>query len=410
MATIVFFSWQSDRQGRNFIEKALQAAIDRISQDVKLEEPERDKLQLDRDTKDVPGSPAIFETILRKIGNAAIFVADLTFVGKSIAGDLLPNPNVLLEYGYALRALTDNRIIAVMNTAHGEPSELPFDLITKRFPVTYLLPDDADDATRTKVREKLSQDLEYHLRLILDSEEYRQSLPKPPEPPKPVYRQAKDGLARFRAKSEPIGYMRDAMSTMRQMKGAPVFLTNGTAAWLRLMPASPIEPWDLNKVENIVLSLGATSFYEAPEPPQKVRAIDGWGLARTVRPDDPATSLVFLFTDAEIWSTNTYFATVQENIIFVEGNRFIQTLDFFVEFLKRNNVPFPYRWEAGIEGLIDYYLPSQYGVGFGPGPSVAKAVYKDGIIDEGESAAEALKPFFKELYAAFGTTPDYSRR
>ncbi len=118
MATTVFFSWQSDRPGRNFIEKALQSAIDRISQDVKLDEPERGKLILDRDTKNIPGSPSIFETILKTIANAAIFVADVTFVGKTIEGDLLPNPNVLLEYGYALRALGENRIIAVMNIAH----------------------------------------------------------------------------------------------------------------------------------------------------------------------------------------------------------------------------------------------------------------------------------------------------
>ena len=242
MPTTVFFSWQSDRPGRNFIEKALQSAIDRISQDVKLDEPERNKLILDRDTKNVPGSPSIFETLLRKIANAAIFVADVTFVGKSIDGDLVPNPNVLLEYGYALRALGDNRIIAVMNTAHGKPSELPFDLTAKRYPEGYDLPDDASDETRTKVRQSLSKALEGHLRLILESEEYLASIPKPPAPTAGIYREPLDGRARLRAEGQPLGFNRPAFAHLTGAKAAKIFLDDGPAMWLRVGPQKPIEP------------------------------------------------------------------------------------------------------------------------------------------------------------------------
>lgn len=410
MAISVFFSWQSDRPGRNFIEKALQTAIRDISADIELYEALRADIQLDKDTLNVPGSPAIFETILKKIDRAAIFVADLTFVGKSIDGELLPNPNVLLEYGFALKALGDTRIVAVINTVHGEPSSLPFDLKSKRFPIKYALADDADQQTRTKVREQLSKDLEEALKLILSSPEYKASLPQPPQPPPPQYRQPRDGMARFRPKGEPIGYMRDAMAQARQLKGNPVYLANGTAAWLRLMPQNPVTPWDLGNVKNLTQQLAVSTFYEAPEPPQETRGIDGWGFCRTLRADDAASSVVFLFTDAEIWTINTYYANVQEDVIFVEQNRFVQTLEFFVEFLTRRQVPPPYRWLAGIEGLLDRYLPSQYGVGVGPGPSAAKTVYREGILKQGESAEEALNPFFAELYAAFGTDRTFGRR
>src|SRR5271170_2987633 len=117
----VFFSWQSDRGGkdRNFIERALEIATLRISQDLEVDEDPRDRVELDRDTQGVPGSPQIFDTIRKKIEAAAAFVADLTFVSTRPNGDPSPNPKVLIEYGYALKALTTNRIIGVMNATFG---------------------------------------------------------------------------------------------------------------------------------------------------------------------------------------------------------------------------------------------------------------------------------------------------
>ena len=89
-ATTVFFSWQSDTgtsEGRNFIERALEMAVKRISNELQVEEAPRGPLQIDKDTKDVPGSPPIFETIRRKIDAAAIFIPDLSFVAKRPNGD-----------------------------------------------------------------------------------------------------------------------------------------------------------------------------------------------------------------------------------------------------------------------------------------------------------------------------------
>src|ERR1017187_3944901 len=119
----VFYSWQSDLPNainRGFIEKALEKAIKRIGSNATLNPASR--VELDKDTQGVSGSPPIAETILAKIENCAAFVADLTFVGESLpqlkskreAVRQVPNPNVLIEYGYALRARGDRRIVAVM--------------------------------------------------------------------------------------------------------------------------------------------------------------------------------------------------------------------------------------------------------------------------------------------------------
>jgi hypothetical protein len=95
MPSTVFFSWQADTEtkvGRNFIERALERATARIGGDANVEEAVRD-LSVDRDTKDVPGSPPIVDTIFRKSDSAAVFVPDLTFVGDRLDGRRTPNPN-----------------------------------------------------------------------------------------------------------------------------------------------------------------------------------------------------------------------------------------------------------------------------------------------------------------------------
>lgn len=187
MSRTVFFSWQSDtssREGRNLIEKALEAAVSKIADNAELEEAVREGLQVDKDTKGVPGSPPIFATILEKIDRAAVFVADLTFVGKCSDGTPTPNPNVLIEYGWALKSLGHPRMLAVMNEAHGAPTResMPFDLAHHRFPITYKVADGASDAVRVEERDKLANTFENALKAVFASPEFKASLPKKPEP------------------------------------------------------------------------------------------------------------------------------------------------------------------------------------------------------------------------------------
>ena len=80
-------------------------------------------MAVDRDTLDVPGMPPIMETIFGKIDRASVFLADLTYVAERAGGGRTPNPNVCIEHGYALKALSWRRVIAVMNTAMGHPDQ-----------------------------------------------------------------------------------------------------------------------------------------------------------------------------------------------------------------------------------------------------------------------------------------------
>jgi hypothetical protein len=178
MNRTVFFSWQVDRpsrEGRNLIEKALEKAISGIAHGATVEQAERQRLVVDKDTKGVPGSPPIFTTILGKIEKAAVFVPDLTFVATRPDGRPTPNPNILIEYGWALKALGYRRIIPVMNVAYGVPSaeSMPFDLASLRFPITYNVPTDSADALRRAEREQLSTKLELALKEVLESDDIK---------------------------------------------------------------------------------------------------------------------------------------------------------------------------------------------------------------------------------------------
>lgn len=173
MKRSVFFSWQADtitKTGRNLIERALEQALKELVRGPAVTNAERE-LYVDRDTAGVPGSPPIVETIFNKIDNALAFVPDLTFVGTRLDGRPTPNPNVLIEYGWALKSLGFSRLIPVMNTAYGEPTaeSMPFDLRHLRHPILFSLPEDASAEDIAAVKADLAKALRVALGAILNS-------------------------------------------------------------------------------------------------------------------------------------------------------------------------------------------------------------------------------------------------
>lgn len=156
----VFWSWQNDyspKANRHFIRNALSEALERAGDELGLEDAERP--ELDHDTKNTAGMVEITNTIFRKISRSAVFVADLTPVAATPAGKALPNPNVLIELGWALSELGEGRIIPILNTASGyKPDDLPFDIRHRRA-LTYELAEGADTAAQRKAYERLVGDL-----------------------------------------------------------------------------------------------------------------------------------------------------------------------------------------------------------------------------------------------------------
>jgi len=152
----IFWSWQSDldpRVTRNVVREALEQAIETLH--AGLDE----RHELTSDTKGVAGSPDIVATILAKIEVAGVFVGDVTPVATTRAGKAVANPNVLIELGYAKKAIGLERIVLVWNTAFdgAKPEALPFDLRSRRGPISFHLPEGAGKAELAAAREELKK-------------------------------------------------------------------------------------------------------------------------------------------------------------------------------------------------------------------------------------------------------------
>jgi hypothetical protein len=163
MRRIVFYSWQSDlpnATNRGFIQTALEQAAASIAADNTVAvEP-----VVDRDTQNIPGSPDIASTIFAKIAASDIFVADVSIITQGRDVRRAPNPNVLIELGYALKALGHERVVLVLNRCFGNAEELPFDLRTRRI-LVYEMAESAP--ARAPERQKLEKQLEAALRAAL---------------------------------------------------------------------------------------------------------------------------------------------------------------------------------------------------------------------------------------------------
>jgi len=171
----IFWSWQSDtpgKIGRHFVRDAIQEAIGKLREDAELDEPERDSddasredLHLDHDRKGVAGSPDLANTILAKIRESSVFIADVTPVGKTPnKKKAILNPNVGIELGYALAQIGDNGLLMILNRFYGDRDTLPFDLKHKAGPIMYNLGPSATREEITEERQFLVGDLKAAIR------------------------------------------------------------------------------------------------------------------------------------------------------------------------------------------------------------------------------------------------------
>ena len=158
MPSTLFYSWQSDlpnNLNRGLIRRAIDDAVAKLNKDVGVE----DAIRVDQDTQDEPGTPTITDTILRKIEECSVFVPDVSFVVGGAEGRPSPNPNVMIEHGYALSVCGDRRFVPVFNTAFGNWEDLPFDMRHKRRPILYKATEDLGEDERREVRQALSREI-----------------------------------------------------------------------------------------------------------------------------------------------------------------------------------------------------------------------------------------------------------
>lgn len=256
MKVTIFYSWQSDlpnSTNRGFIQRALEKAV----QSIKAQEELVIEPCLERDTAGVSGTPDIASTIFRKIDESHVFVADLSVINPKIRnGRKTPNPNVLLELGYAAKTLTWDNVICVFNTAFGKTDDLPFDLRLRRMAL-YSVSEDQE--SKAEEREKLASILHAALQPILlrlNQQVHEDATPKPLTPQQ-ASAKVKEYLADDRCRI-PLGELvMDLGSSLAQQTVGPDFPAEITGRLTEEDIRQRIERyWEISQVTQAVMVAG----------------------------------------------------------------------------------------------------------------------------------------------------------
>jgi hypothetical protein len=406
---IAFYAWQNDtpqKFNRDLIDIALRDAAKRISDDPSLDL----ELCIDSDTQDVPGNPPVTETILKKIVDCDIFIPDVTFVARTEGGKPIPNPNVMTEFGYALRAKTHAATMSIMNTFFGPPEELPFDMGHLRHPIQYSADPTAKDSQRREIRDAVSKKIEEKLRLQIAHTE-----------PRPLVSMAflkvapKDGPARFRAPDEPIGKRWNDIPFVK-LPEQDVYLSAGPAMWLRLIPKSaPGKRWPASELKKCAYRSGQLDLapFMLSDHQFHLRAEDGIAMCLLRSSEDDETSSVavaFAFETGEIWSIDTTLLRYHADVLPVGEMEEIysQRLLGYSRFLTNLGLAPPYEWVAGITDIKGRRLlipdqPERARMPTFSGPEcLAEKIVIDGVYDGQQSPLPSLISFFNEIFHKCG--------
>lgn len=395
MAVTIFYSWQSDsvsKTNHRFIKEALEVAVNRLVADGHVEEAPR----VDHDTKDVHGDPDVFPTILKKIDECDIFIADVTIVASTSGGKNVPNPNVLLELGYAYKAVGSGRIIKIMNDSYGDPQKgLPFDLAHKRWPYTYTLPEDADKPRREKVKETVAKDLADFIRLILEKE-------GPKAETLPVF----SGIEPVWHSSSFIGdgilgnYEHGALD-----EPMPIQWVNGPQWFLRMIPANPLQGMTSRKLFDYNLQNTLYPFGRASGISQMINEYGTVSFQQ--RPTKPIEKMTQLFRSGEIWGiekVNEY--TAEKKVIAFQYlvNVFRDGLEGYLSFMRDVlKMSPPVKVIAGVSGIEGFAIADprfQYDETRGRCP-IEEIIHEEFLSSLSIEVDEVLSPFFQKLWEEF---------
>jgi hypothetical protein len=403
MPFVIFYSWQSDlnpKTTRHFIREALDIAVRKLARELEVEEV----LRVDQDTQGTPGHPEIFRTICGKIDNCALFVADLTYVGATETGDRIPNPNVAIELGYALKSIGPDRYIAVMNTNYGGPDDLPFDLQHRRWPIRYCLSPEALTDERNREKQELANALAGAIRSIIESGllNVSASVVQVAETP------STSSPAVFFDESKPFA-IRDGG------KGVELHILRGAKMYLRLIPTRFAEGLTTADAHDIARASGLEPMRDAHTPTGVTWVRNQHGVAAVAMNWDIGE--VFALTQIlkrtrEIWGVDAltineehckewskvdfgYFpCSAVEKI-------FDASLAHYTHVAKDHlGLALPLRFIVGVDGVAGHRmaLPPVLGRGFG-GRMVEDQVRHEGMIESFDvDSHELLLPFYVKLW------------
>ena len=148
----VFYSWQMStpiEENKQKILNCLEKAVAKLKND-------GFGIVIDQDSRNTTRESSIDYIILQKIPNCDFFVGDITPVAKDDKEKPIPNPNVMLELGYAAKAIGWARCLLVWNEKYGNLNQAPFD-IRNRSIISYNSTDSKDINFYSILKEKIRQ-------------------------------------------------------------------------------------------------------------------------------------------------------------------------------------------------------------------------------------------------------------
>ncbi|MBL8805550.1 MAG: hypothetical protein JNN22_01790 [Rhodospirillales bacterium] len=405
----MFWSWQLDTPaviGKRFIRDALDSAIKDLRNELTVEECERpDELHVDQDKQGIPGSPDIFPTILAKIEVSTIVIADVTSVGKSIREKKQINPNVAIELGYALKCLSDRKLIMIFNRHYGNFEDLPFDLRHKGGGVSFnLSPDASKEEIKTEAGQ-LKGALKVAIRDIIKEESALKKV---------TTSNVASEFARLPAEfgiSLPFGRATDFCQDIDTNK--PVRPATGSVTFVRIAPLRPQTKQShvetLYAVRNNGLHpVGHHNFSNGSFGRSAIGAFSYW-----FNTDDRRDAQCFLLLtpDGEIWSARLGIENrISDFPVSIPGeaiqNFLPESLNQYASYLFKRIPDSSGFWvQAGFDGIKGVQLAyGSQGLPVLSSPSIQSQIDIDGIYT-GRSTKDAydfLEPLFQKLWDACG--------
>jgi hypothetical protein len=403
----IFWSWQSDHHGgisHYLVRDALQLAIARLRIPEDIEEPSeaerRANLELDHDTKSETGWTDIADSIFRKIDSAAVFVGDVTPVGKSIKKErgrrprAIMNPNVAIELGYAIKALTWSSCLGVMNLAYGNVDDLPFDIYrTRSWPVTYTLSEDASNEEIASAKKGLAESFYLRLRPFLSK------LPQKDE----------EKFERIAAARPPAFWFDAGTSLGTRGDDRSFAMSADSVLFLRLIPTDPMQkliPHDL--AGRMASKYGS---FEVNGNLYILRNDDGAAICSLGDDGHVVENIAQYFNNGEIWGLNANLLRLGsrgkskylimphvEEVFRVQLPRFLQCM------LKEENAKLPITIIGGVAGVKGQMLAWN-----GVGESGYSKMIRDSVeyerklnSDDRQAVDQYLLGLFEAIFEASG--------
>jgi len=117
---------------RGYIKKAIEKAIKEIcSKNNNISE-----CIIESDSRNESGTPDLVNVIFAKIDQCDIFISDISIINSMEKTRKCPNPNVLIELGYACSRIGWEKVLCLYNSDYWKIEDLPFD-IRSRKPIIY---------------------------------------------------------------------------------------------------------------------------------------------------------------------------------------------------------------------------------------------------------------------------------